>query len=198
ELLRARLTRRGFAVSTVALSTALSEQATAAVPALLTIATVRAAMLKTTEAISVNVTALTEEGIKAMSASKLKVGLALVLMAAAMTAFGHQLVTPDESTPEEPKPAATGPVAEGPKSKTDLHGDPLPEGAVMRLGTLERRAVGAKLAMSADGKSIIGVRAGKYVHAWDAATGKLRETRELSADDAWWRFWLSDDGHWLA
>jgi hypothetical protein len=61
----------------------------------------------------------------------------------------------------------------------------------MRLDTLERRAVGAKLAMSADGKSIIGVRAGKYVRVWDAATGKLLQKRELSIDDAWWRFWLS-------
>jgi RNA polymerase sigma factor (sigma-70 family) len=198
ELLRARFTRRGFTVSAVALTAMLGEKATAAVPALLTIATVRAAMLKPTEAISANVAALTEEGIKAMSASKAKAGLALVLLATALTAFGHQLVATDEQPAKDAKPPATKPVAEGPKSKLDLHGDPLPPGAIMRLGTLERRAVDAKLAMSADGKSIIGVRAGKYVHVWDAATGKLREKRELIASDAWRQFWLSDDGRWLA
>ena len=198
ELLRARLTRRGFAVSAAALAAVLSEKATAAVPALLTIATVRTVMQKTSEAISANVAALTEEGIKAMSASKAKAGLALVVMIAALTTLGHQLMATDEPAPEDAKPPVAKPVAEDSKSRKDLHGDPLPEGAVMRLGTLERRAVGAKLAMSADGKSIIGVRGGKYIHVWDADTGKLREKRELAVDDQWRRFWLSDDGRLLA
>jgi RNA polymerase sigma factor (sigma-70 family) len=173
ELLRARFTRRGFTVSAVALTAVLSEKATAAVPALLTIATVRAAMLKTTEAISANVAALTEEGIKAMSASKAKAGLALVLLATALTAFGHQLTATDKPALEDPKPAATKPAAEGPQAKTDLHGDPLPEAALLRFGTVRFRHPGGvnALAISPDGKSLAttGSHGGLL---WDAATGK--------------------------
>jgi WD40 repeat protein len=78
----------------------------------------------------------------------------------------------------------------------DLYGDPLPEGAVMRLGTLRQRAVGAQLAVSADGKSIIGVRGGKLLSVWDTATGKLRQTRELPGE-SWGRSELSSDGRWV-
>lgn len=84
ELLRARLARRGFTVTAVVLAAMLSEQATAAVSALLTISTVRSAMLKPTEAMAT----LMEGGIKATSTIKPIVGLTLVLMAAAVMASG--------------------------------------------------------------------------------------------------------------
>jgi hypothetical protein len=85
----------------------------------------------------------------------------------------------------------------GAAAKVDRHGDPLPEGAVLRLGTLKQRAVGASLAFAADGKTIIGVRGGKYVSVWDAETGKLREKRELPGEGRG-RVRLSTDGRWLA
>lgn len=81
---------------------------------------------------------------------------------------------------------------------TDLYGDPLPEGAILRLGTLQRRAVGARLAVSADGKLIVGVRGRKYLHVWDAATGKLRLTRELPGEGWNSPFVLSSDAKLLA
>jgi len=87
----------------------LTENATAAVPALLTLAAVQAAMRKTSEAITANVAALTEEGIKAMGATKTKTGLALMLMvgmAAAVSAFGYQLAAVGEPADETPKAAA--------------------------------------------------------------------------------------------
>jgi WD40 repeat protein len=80
--------------------------------------------------------------------------------------------------------------------RVDLHGDPLPEGAVLRLGTIQRRAIGAKLAVSADGKSLIGVRTGKYVSTWDPAIGKLRGRHTLPAG-SWSLAVLSPDGRWL-
>jgi hypothetical protein len=83
------------------------------------------------------------------------------------------------------------------KKTVDLSGDPLPKDTVMRLGTLRRRAVGATLAVSADGKSIVSVRAGKGIRIWDAVTGELRQTRELP-DEAWGPSVLSLDGRWLA
>ena len=81
------------------------------------------------------------------------------------------------------KPAALG-------NRLDLHGDHLPEGAVLRLGTIQRRTGWVDdLAVSVDGKSIVGLRcessprgtntAITYLSVWDAATGAVRVTREL-------------------
>ena len=68
---------------------------------------------------------------------------------------------------------------------------------MLRLGTLRQRAVGAKLAVSADGKSIVSVRAGKGIRFWDVATGELRQQRELPGEE-WGAAELSPDGRWLA
>ncbi len=84
-------------------------------------------------------------------------------------------------------------------TKKDLYNDPLPDGAVLRLGTIQRRAVGAQLAMTADGKSIVTFRGGKYLTIWDAETGERRETRTFPFDsDSDEPGWLSPDGRWLA
>ncbi len=96
---------------------------------------------------------------------------------------------------EEPPSKAIAPAP--PQKGKDLHGDPLPPGAVLRLGTLRQRAVGAKLTVSTDGKSIISVRGGKDIRFWDAATGELRQQRELPGE-AGWSFELSRNGQWLA
>src|SRR5207302_971112 len=80
--------------------------------------------------------------------------------------------------------------------RLDLFGDPLPDGTALRLGTVQLRANGALLALSPDGKTLIGVRDGKYVSTWDAETGRLKETRELPTSDSY-RPVLSADGRWL-
>src|SRR5262249_11277807 len=94
-----------------------------------------------------------------------------------------------------PGATAAGPAVRQAKGK-DLQRDPLPAGAVLRLGTLQQRAVGASLAVSADGKSIVGVRAGKVIRIWDAATGELRHKRELPGE-VWSTFRISPDGRWV-
>src|SRR5438105_1714461 len=75
----------------------------------------------------------------------------------------------------------------------DLHGDPLPAGAVMRLGTVQLRAAGAILALSPDGKTLVGLRGGRVVSFWDAASGKLKATRGFP-DVSRGRSTLSADG----
>ncbi len=72
--------------------------------------------------------------------------------------------------------AAERPVAS--TKRVDQYGDALPEGAVMRLGTLRGRTGPANLVISADGKSINTI-IGKHHRVWDADTGALRQTREL-------------------
>src|SRR5262249_7073463 len=60
-----------------------------------------------------------------------------------------------------------------PPARTDLHGDPLPPGASVRLGTARLRGVHEVkgVAFSPDARSIAS-RHGTGVQLWDAATGK--------------------------
>jgi WD40 repeat protein len=66
--------------------------------------------------------------------------------------------------------AALASAAEKPAGKVDLYGDPLPEGAVARLGSVRLRACWARcLTFSLEGKVLA---AGRYL--WDAADGRER------------------------
>jgi WD40 repeat protein len=71
-----------------------------------------------------------------------------------------------------PAPAAAPPVR-----RLDLYGDPLPAGAVARLGTLRWRQLDgvSRLAFSADGRFFVG---GGFdsVTIWDARTGQILRT----------------------
>jgi WD40 repeat protein len=69
--------------------------------------------------------------------------------------------------------------------RRDLYGDPLPDGAIMRFGTVQRRLLGpTQLAITPDGKMIVGLCGGRYVQYWDAETLKLKEQFELPGIDA--------------
>ncbi len=76
--------------------------------------------------------------------------------------------------------------ASGQAPRTDLYGDPLPDGAVARLGTLRLRHPSRDLAGVAivpDGKLIVTIgEESLTVCVWDAATGK--EVRRLQVRDA--------------
>jgi WD40 repeat protein len=58
-------------------------------------------------------------------------------------------------------------TAADPPAKTDRHGDPLPTGAVMRLGTIRLRAPVTGFGITADG-TVVTVGEGNQVRAWDA------------------------------
>jgi WD40 repeat protein len=77
-----------------------------------------------------------------------------------------------QEQPKEPRPA---------KARVDRHGDPLPERAIARLGSVRFRHDGAvhEVAFSADGKLLAASSDdGNKVVLWDRATGrKLREMR---------------------
>src|SRR5262249_47755370 len=77
------------------------------------------------------------------------------------------------------------PLCAGEKpARTDLHGDPLPAGAVSGIGTLRLRHPGAFfVAYGPVGKTLVSV-SHHLVRVWDTATGaKLREFRLASGDD---------------
>jgi RNA polymerase sigma factor (sigma-70 family) len=188
--LRLRLEKRGLGLPAVLAGSLLVAGATQAVSPVLMQSTFKAAL--TGLGVSPAAAALAQGAIQTMTLSKMKVAAA-VFMLLALSGVGLGMLTMRPATIPEEEPDA--PLAKTEKKAVDLYGDPLPEGAVRRFGTLERRAVGAKLAMTSDGQSIIGVRAGKYVYVWDVETGKLQEQHALPSPAS--DFHLSPDGRWL-
>ncbi len=67
--------------------------------------------------------------------------------------------------------ADAAPNGEG--TRTDLYGDPLPPGAVARLGTIRLRHADADVVFSKDGKQLISCGRDGEVRTWKVATGEL-------------------------
>jgi RNA polymerase sigma factor (sigma-70 family) len=195
QRLRLRLEKRGLTLPAVLGGTMLLAGATSPVPAALTQTTLQVAARGSTP--SAAVAALLEEAMQMMFVSKFKaICGAVLLLAVTGTGMGMLALLPQPATEDQPQAKVNDkPLA--PNKRVDLYGDPLPEGAVMRLGTLRQRAVSAALAVSADGNSIIGVRGGKSIRIWDALTGELRQMRELPGDPLSPPV-LSKDGRFMA
>jgi WD40 repeat protein len=81
-------------------------------------------------------------------------------------------------------------ASHGEGAKTDLYGDPLPPGAVARLGTMRLRHAQADVVFSKDGKRLISCGCGGEVRIWDTATGKLLRRQRLA--------WKPGEAHELA
>lgn len=186
ELLRQRLVRRGVEWSVVVLALELSESA---VPAALVTTTVRAASAfaagKTALAgeCSARAVVLAEGVLRTMVTGKWKLAAALLLAGMALGGGGVLLrsaavadprATNGAAQPEDRSPGAGKAV--------DRYGDPLPPGAVARLGTIRFRPGGdtTVLAFAKDGKTVASIGS-NGVRVWDAATG--REVRQFDSFD---------------
>jgi WD40 repeat protein len=99
--------------------------------------------------------------------------------AAVLPALGVILRTEPARQPGEkpPTPDQGGPGRQKGSGK-DGHGDPLPPGAIARLGTVRFRAGATSIAYSADGKLLAAGGADNRIRLIDAATGK--ELRRLA------------------
>jgi RNA polymerase sigma factor (sigma-70 family) len=201
QRLRHRLARRGLSLGAVLGATAVAQDpAVAAVPAALADAVVKAALRsaagETTAAAasSATVAALVQGVTRSMVARKLRTTALVVLLgflAVGAGVLAHQTLA---GKPHQPRPAEKGSVNGGrakqpaaprePWPRTDAHGDPLPEGALARLGTVRLRHQGRilKVTFGPGGKTLLSccqilgglarLDGSRPIQLWDVATGK--------------------------
>jgi RNA polymerase sigma factor (sigma-70 family) len=81
--------------------------------------------------------------------------------------------------------------------RADWFGDPLPDGAIQRLGTARHRAANAHVAVTADGKAVVTAGDDLVVRIFDAATGDTKSVRTLDGPPTYHSV-LSADGRHLA
>ena len=125
--------------------------------------------------------------------SHIAVSLAVIFIALPLVAFAQEPPPPGDPPGEEqsPKDQAT-------KRRLDLYGDPLPEGAIRRFGSLRFRHIGAVMSVdySPGGKTIASGGRDWTARIWDAETGKEIRRWELDGRALAVRF--SPDGKTLA
>jgi hypothetical protein len=183
ELLRHRLVRRGLALSAAALAEPVAAPATSVAAVLRTAALFAlgesAAGPSPTPAVT-----LAQDILHTMAVAKLKTVAAVVLAVCVFAAgagwAAHQVLTPklaETKREEEAKPAAKpDPIQQ---AKTDIYGDPLPPGVLVRMGTVRLRHEYASTAFSADGKTLISCGPDGWVRYWDVVTGKQVRGQQL-------------------
>jgi RNA polymerase sigma factor (sigma-70 family) len=181
EVLRRRLTRRGVVLSSAALALVLADNAGAAVPAALGRATLAAGLaaaagMGTAGLVSARVAGLVHKGLRDMFLAKCKLVLVLVLTVAALGAGAAVLKAPPPPPPPEPQAEADEQPAATPKPKAvpDQDGDPLPAGALARLGTVHLRHGHTIMTVvfAPDGKSVVSTGGDHLARRWDAVTGR--------------------------
>jgi WD40 repeat protein len=109
---------------------------------------------------------------KLVTAAAAAVIVSLAVAGAAVLAFQSlapgRLEARAEQGPEPQPPRVESPP------RTDRYGDALPDGALVRMGTLRlRHAGGRALLFSADGKKLTSFGSDRSVRTWDVASGAL-------------------------
>jgi RNA polymerase sigma factor (sigma-70 family) len=183
DLLRTRLTRRGLALSAgIAAVDSLGETASAAIPAALREATIQAVLGSAAAgALSRTATLLLQAVLKKMAVTRFiqwaapLLLIALVASGAVVFVYPGRMKLSGERTPI----AKIQPVR--PPAPTDLLGDPLPDGALARLGSTRflHEYFVSQVRYSPDGATL--ASSDGALHLWDPATGRLRQHVETGA-----------------
>jgi WD40 repeat protein len=137
--------------------------------------------------------------LRTAAASKLTVAATLLLLCGGLLTVAGMAAQSSPSTGVSPPPTPAG-IAGTPQPRLDADGDPLPQNAVFRLGSLRlRHAAGQPLrsvAFSPDGKLLASAGAG-VIRLWAVGTGKL--VRELpGSKDVLIPVAFASDGNLLA
>ncbi len=197
-MLRKRLMRRGVGITPVALAAAIASgvDARAEIPWALREATIAITMRG----------AITRAGVLALAAAVARglavatllkavtVGLAVMTLICASTGIAA-LAGRDESANRKEAVPRSDPAVRDPS--VDLYGDPLPKGAIARLGTVRFRHnargnfVGGRVFLTPDGKTLVTAGADGQARIWEIATGRF--VRSIEASEAV----LSPDGKTL-
>jgi RNA polymerase sigma factor (sigma-70 family) len=182
RLLHRRLARRGLTVTAALAAAELSRGASTAVGGTLATTAVSSAVAYATlqggtiTGLSAEAVALADGVLRGMLLSRWSLAVVLLLALGLATGAGiaFRPFGGAESSEPVPQPAQ---VAAAPP--TTPQGDPLPDGAIARLGTLRLRGVRGCMAFSPDGKLLAttGGSAGERIILWDRAMG--REVRRF-------------------
>jgi RNA polymerase sigma factor (sigma-70 family) len=178
--LKRQLIRRGLALPAALVPPLVPATSSSALPAIRITDVTRAAVLFSSHSprtgISGAAVELARAGLRGMMLPRLTMAAAVVLTASVLVA-GASLAVRSPLSP--PTPAQ--PVSNNTRSKTtervnklDLHGDPLPEGAIARLGTVRLRhgLNVSSVAFSPDRKTLASGGQDNTVRIWEIATGK--------------------------
>ncbi|HEY7152734.1 MAG TPA: sigma-70 family RNA polymerase sigma factor, partial [Gemmataceae bacterium] len=204
------LSRKGVTLSAALTAVGIAENtASACVPPLLAASCVRAAVLfasgSTAAMETMKAVQLAEMLLRSMAALPWKTAtvlLMVVCLAAGSAGLAHHakaakqaaVSESPQATPNAPRKQARAEE----KPRTDRYGDPLPPGALARLGTIRFRQgfLTDRAVFSPDGKMIACAAAGQGVCLWDAATG--RKLRRIGQDTHAQFVAFSPDGKTLA
>jgi RNA polymerase sigma factor (sigma-70 family) len=214
DRLRGRLARRGITLTAALLATGLSQQVgLCVVPAALVEQTIQAASGlaagQTAVAISPKAIILAEVALKRAVPTQLKLvaGIVLVTVVAAASAgaLARQMLAakPQANNEVDSQPAEENQQQAktdgGKPARTDLYGDPLPRGAVARLGTMRWRHKSkiTAVAFSPDGMVLASTSTDPIICLWDVPTGKRRAVLPVKNDVAIW-IAFAPDGKTLA
>jgi RNA polymerase sigma factor (sigma-70 family) len=174
--LRVRLAKRGVALSlTLAGSMLTGGLASAAAPPAPVETTLRAAVTFAAHRplngiVRLGALALASGGLRTMLVAKL---YSLVFVATTVLVLGGAGLLIHNAASEAFDPAAAEPPDDS-ERMVDRYGDPLPPGAVARLGTVRYRFSNTAAAFLPDGKTVVspqGFGSGKILF-WDARTGR--------------------------
>jgi len=193
QQLRKRLVYQGITLSATAMAAALTHgTASAQATAGLVASTLRAATLCAAgkaEIVSASITTLTQGVLRAMFLRTMKVAVTLVGACCLLAVGGGFLAYRAQAEPDKTVEVPRAPAQEKVEVHKDIQGDPVPSGAITRLGTARFRQPGlagpyynpGTVVFSRDGKTLFSAGCWSLCF-WDAATGRKTGGIDLEKD----------------